>query len=501
MELSFDKPQRQSAVGIVIMAAHTAFRILKSLFFVIILLVVKSPGVYVAYTFIGLSAIVVASLVYAYFSYLRFTFYLNEADKEFVVDKGIFNRDHLVIPLEKIQQVNITQDILQKIIGVYGLKIDTAGAKGEEVHIRAITEFAAIGLKKHLLVAKNETGAEQLTTEKETLTESKPLVEISNKTLLKVGLTSHYGQSLFLLLSFFYFVWYEGNHLAEAFKLDKNQLEATAMGFVGVLSVFILVAIFLLALLIINLVRTFYRYFELQVSVQNRNLLISSGFIAKKNTILNPNKVQIASYSQNYFQRKLDLVNLTIKQPHFGGAKRKGGLQGSVIHLPGCSPSEKDELMLLILSKLPQGGNTFLPNWRFVNLPNFFKIFLPALIFFFVAINNVEIKPYLNFVWIYLVIGLIMVYISYRNHKLMVSEDFIVKQKGIWDISQNILKPSNIQSITAFQYPWHKGIDVGHLNLHTAAGIIHFKYGNYTEIKLLVNYWLYLVEKSEENWG
>ncbi|MBC7418967.1 MAG: PH domain-containing protein [Pedobacter sp.] len=500
MDLAFDKPQRQSAVGILVMAAHTAFRILKSLFFVIIILVVKSPGVYVTYTFFGLGAILVASFVFAYFSYLRFTFYLDEAEREFVVEKGIFNRDHLVIPLEKIQQVNITQSILQKLIGVYGLKIDTAGVKGEEVHIRAITEFAAIRLKEHLLVSKNEI-EQQLTNEIDTSNECKPIVEISNNTLLKVGLTSHYSQSLLLLLSFFYFVWYEGNHVVEAFKLDTNQLEATAKGFLGVLSAFILVAVFLLTLLIINLIRTFYKYFELQISVQNGNLLISSGFIAKKNTILNPKKVQLASYSQNYFQQKLGLVNLTIKQPHFGGAKQKEGLQGSAIHLPGCSPTEKDELMQLILSKLPQGGNTFLPNWRFVNLPNFFKIFLPALVFFFVAINNQEVRPYLNFVWIYLVIGLCMVYFSYRNHKLTVSEAFIVKQKGIWDISQNILKPSNIQSITAFQYPWHKGIDVGHLNLHTAAGTIHFKYGNYTEIKLLVNYWLYLVEKGEENWG
>ncbi len=501
MELAFDKPQRQSAVGIIIMAAHTAFRIIKSLFFVILIFVVKSPAVYIAYAFFALGVILVISLVFAYFSYRRFTFYLNEADREFVLDKGIFNRDHLVIPLEKIQQVNITQDILQKIIGVYGLKIDTAGAKGEEVHIRAITEFAAKILKEHLLVAKNETDSKLRIDQIDTPNNNEPIVQISNRTLLKVGLTSHYGQSLLLILSFLYFVWYEGNHLIDALKLDTNQLEATAKGFLGILSAFILIAVFLLALLIINLLRTFYRFFELKVSIQNQNLLISSGFIAKKNTILNPKKVQIASYSQNYFQKKLGLVNLTIKQPNFGGAKKKEGLQGSAINLPGCSPNEKDELMQLILGKLPQGGNTFLPNWRFVNLPNFFKVFLPALIFFTIAMNNIEIKPYLYFVWIYIVVGLFMVYTSYKNHKITVSEDFIIKTKGIWDVSQILLKPSNIQSISAFQYPWHKGIDVGHVNLYTAAGTIHFKYGNYTEIKLLINYWLYLVEKSEEIWG
>ena len=78
--------------------------------------------------------------------------------------------------------------------------------------------------------------------------------------------------------------------------------------------------------------------------------------------------------------------------------------------------------------------------------------------------------------------------------------DFIIKKSGIWDITHEIILPQKIQAITTFQYPWHKSVDVGHVNLHTAAGIIHFKYGNYTEIKQLVNYWLYQIESGSKEW-
>ncbi len=44
-----------------------------------------------------------------------------------------------------------------------------------------------------------------------------------------------------------------------------------------------------------------------------------------------------------------------------------------------------------------------------------------------------------------------------------------------------------------------KGVDVGHVDLHTAAGVIHYKFGNYTEIKKLVNYWLYQVESTDKD--
>ena len=68
------------------------------------------------------------------------------------------------------------------------------------------------------------------------------------------------------------------------------------------------------------------------------------------------------------------------------------------------------------------------------------------------------------------------------------------------DVENEIIQPHKIQGITTKQYFWHKSSDVGHLTLHTAAGDVHFHFGNFTEIKQLVNYWLYQVETSVENW-
>ena len=154
----------------------------------------------------------------------------------------------------------------------------------------------------------------------------------------------------------------------------------------------------------------------------------------------------------------------------------------------------------MILGKQAVNGKTFIPNWRFLNLPVFFKLILPVCVFLIVAFNVAEIKPFISLAIVYFLIGALMIYISYRKHRIAVSQDFIIKTSGIWDVSKEIVSPNKIQAITTFQYPWHKSVDVGHLCLHTAAGKIHFKYGNYTEIKLLVNYWLYQVESGNEDW-
>lgn len=500
MNIDFSKPQRQSAAGIIVMAIHTFLKIVKATFFIFVVAFIKMPIHQILYVLGGVILLLVLSFFFAYLWYLKFTFFLDQEKQEFVVNKGIFNRDQVIIQLDKIQQVNINQSILQKIIGVYGLKIDTAGAHGEEVSIRAIDETSAYNLKAHLL-HKKVSYEKQAETEATTpLTEETPFLSISSWTLFKVGLTSNYGQSLGLLAAFFYTVIYEGRQLLDSLKIDKNAIESTVTGMLTIVTAFILIGILLIVLLIINMVRTFYKYFELQISLHKDALLLSSGLIAEKNTLVSPAKVQITQYSQNYFQKKLNLLNVSLKQAHFGQSKKGHEMQGNTMEIPGCNPNERDELLRMILGKLPESGKTFIPDWRFLNLPIFFKLVLPVVIFLIIAMNVPEAKPFISAAAIYLFAGIMMIYISYKKHRITVNEDFIVKRSGIWDISHEIITPDKIQAITTFQYPWHKGVDVGHLCLHTAAGQIHFKYGNYTEIKQLVNYWLYQVEHRNESW-
>jgi len=500
MNNDFSKPQRESAFGIIVMGAHTMLKIGKASFFLFIIAFVKMSSTSFTYLILGISAIIVFSFIFAYLWYLKFTFFLDKEKQEFVVNKGIFNRDQVIIQLDKIQQVNINQNILQKIIGVYGLKIDTAGAHGEEVSIKAIDETSAYNLKEHLLNSRSPIEVELEIEHENHKTAETPFLKISAWTLFKVGLTSNYGQSLALLAAFFYTVIYEGRQLLDAFKINKDEIQSTVTGMLTIVTVFILIASLLVVLLIINLVRTFYKYFELEISEHKNTLLLSSGLIAKKNTLISPNKVQITKYSQNYFQKKMNMLNMSLKQAHFGQSKKGHEIQGNTLEIPGCNPGERDELLKMILGQTPLISKTFIPDWRFLNLPIFFKLILPVVAFTIIAFNVPEVRPYIGVSAAYLIVGILMIYISYRRHRISVSQDFIIKTSGIWDISNEIVKPNKIQAITTFQYPWHKEVDVGHLTLHTAAGQIHFKYGNYTEIKQLVNYWLYQVEHKNENW-
>ncbi|MES2418693.1 MAG: PH domain-containing protein [Bacteroidota bacterium] len=495
MDDNFSKPQRQSAAGIIIMAANTAQHLIRALFIPLIIFIVKADKEAISYITIGSVILVVIIIVFSYFEFRKFTFFLDEAKQEFIINKGIFNKTLLSIRLDKIQQVNINQSLLQKVIGVYSLQIDTPGSKRKEVVINAIDEKIAYRLKDHLLNGKQETLRETQSTPNKI-----PFLKISENTLFKIGLTSNYGRSFWLLVGFVLALFHNVKELLKALNADNGQIENVIKSGFTLFSISLLTISLLFILLAVNLIRTFVKYFDFEISEHQHSLLISAGFFAKKNTLLSPKKVQITAYSQNYFQRKFNLLTLLMKQAHDGHAENEKESHKTNLEVPGCNREEKEKLLSLILGKIPPQGKTFIPNYRFLNLPFFFRVAIPIGVFIILYANFEAVKPFYALAIFYFIVAVLMIYRSYRTHRLEVSEDFIIKKSGIWDISHEIILPHKIQAITTFQYPWHKGVDVGHVNLHTAAGIIHFKYGNYTEIKELVNYWLYQIESGSEEW-
>ena len=92
MSLDFSQPQRQSAAGIVVMTVYTLQQIVRAAFVFVILMIVKSNKMVLIYAAFGSVGMLALSLVYGYFYYLRFTFYLDPIQREFVIDKGVFGR-------------------------------------------------------------------------------------------------------------------------------------------------------------------------------------------------------------------------------------------------------------------------------------------------------------------------------------------------------------------------------------------------------------------------
>ncbi len=498
MKTDFSQPQRQSIVGVLIMFFDSVRQYAKAFWPIILVWVFKFKETQMVYFVLGILVFLIISGVIAYLKYLNFTFFLDHENQEFVITDGILNKTKTSIQISKIQQVNIKQSFIQKIIGVHALDVDTAGSNKKEVAIKAISHELALDLKARLLennfdkIVSEDTLENTFTQQ----TEEYPFVKISFLSLVKVGITSNYIRSFLILLAFFVSAYENLKNVIGDESINEAQIDNYLNDNVLTQMIPVIVLLFFTIILAMNLIRIIFRYYGFKITKQKGSLLLSFGLLNTKATIIKPEKVQITTVSRNYFQKKMHILQIKIKQATSGEMEERK----SAIEIPGCNEIERDEILKLLFHKIPEKGIALRPNFRKLVFAIFLSIIIPVAIYLVFRSFNYQQTSWDYFAVIYVVfIGLIQIY-KFKNNKLFINENFIIKQSGAWDISNEIIEPSKIQAITTSQLFWHKKLNIGSVTLHTAGGNLAFQLGNYEQIREYVNLWLYKIETSDTNW-
>jgi len=502
MAANFSQPQRQSPIGVLVMFFYTLQVYAKALWPILLVTILKIEKYNKLYLSLIIAAVLAVVAIISYFKYRNFTFFLDDENEEFVITEGIFNKTKTAIQLHKIQQVNINQSFIQKIIGVYELEVDTAGSNKKEGNIKAISHQLALSLKTRLLennkrkpVAENQDDF-SLGIDNPIINETIPFIKISFASLIKVAVTSNYGRSIALMFAFFFSIYENFRNTLGDDNTDTNIANffenSILMG-----SISILIVILILVVLVFNLVRVVFKFYDYKVSKQSGSLLLSFGLLNSKNTIIKPEKVQITTITQNFLQKKMNILGIRIKQATSGAPQERK----SAIEIPGCNADERNEILQLLLGQIPEKGVKLLPNYRKLVFTIFTTIMLPLSLYLGIGTwFATEVFEYVYLLPFYVIgIGLLVVF-GFKNNRLFVNDSFIIKQSGAWDISNDIIAPDKIQAISTSQLFWHKKANIGSLILHTAGGDIAFQLGNFEIIKEFVNQWLYKIETSDSNW-
>lgn len=498
MNSVFYTPQRQAVKGLFIMYVDTLQEFVRAFWALLLIVFIRSSSESF-FIKLGLSFLLMFLFVIAFLKFKNFTFYINQATNEFIIQKGVLSKSKIVIQLSKIQQVSIKQTFVQKLVNVYSLEIDTAGSNKKEAVIRAIDKKLAEELKEILLMYQNENNTIEPDKVLEPLQENK-FLKITFFTLIKTGLTSHYQRSIALLLGFFAAIYNGLQDLESVINLDDYAIinyENLSFNFLY-FALFIATLFFIL--LFINLIRTILKHFDYEIISQKNSLIISSGLFAKNSIILNPSRVQITTICQNKIQQKIDLFTIKLKQSSSEEPDKNN--KSATIEIPGVNTTEKKSLLsFLFFKNTINKQNGYVPNYRWLIFK--FIIFFITIPVLFLGWGYWQNFPYniLFFILLfYILAASYYLYFGYKNYKLFISEDLVIKQSGAWDVELELFENHKIQAITLKQYFWHKKANIGHITFHTAAGDVPFNFCNFTALKKLTNRLLYNIEKENKNW-
>ncbi|MCY7451008.1 PH domain-containing protein [Bacillus altitudinis] len=159
------EPKRVHPISMFIDFISDAVSMIKNFiipFFVLIF--VNSNSSIRFYAFIILGVLLLWKAVSTVLAWRRFTYRME--DDEFRVESGVITKKKKYISLERIQTVNTSEGIFQRIFGLVRVQIETAGGTdGPEVSLTAITKAEAEQLKQSIFNRKKSLQQEEMNDE------------------------------------------------------------------------------------------------------------------------------------------------------------------------------------------------------------------------------------------------------------------------------------------------------------------------------------------------
>lgn len=492
----FSQFSTQSKKGILVIYCNQIYSLLKATWILLILFIQKFSKlstISLTYMYLGIAVVVVFFLVRAFLIFKNFQFKIE--NNHFILKKGIIKKTNIEIPFNRIQNINFKQNIVQQIINVFEVNIETAGSADAEISIKAMTFEQATALKNSIRIF------DKANTESEVEIKEKPLLVIDFLALLKVSITENHLKSLFILfailIGFFqqleqFFNGSGNDELVDNFISENSSAFQT--------SIFIML-FFSLLLVLVGLISSFVRmllqHFNLTVFIKNDTLEIEQGLITKKSIVLKKNKVQHITISTNPLKKILGISFITFSQAESGISKEK---KQEIIKIVGCKIAQISAIKNLLfpnenLNDVDKNQVDSYYKFR-LYLQGIFVLSLINLGFYFGFQNHLIF-------WINVVlfpVFALLIETKFKKRSYLFSEDLLQINFGTLETHQTILPFYKVQCVSMQQTFFQARKNVADLVFQTASGKIKIPCINSTEALKMYNFALYKIETSQQSW-
>jgi len=508
-EWDLSQPTRQNILGVVIYILRN-FRVMVSLFITLLIVGAAKPQIWII---IGISVIPVGVILalFAYWQYRNFTFHIDGDD--LIIHKGVIFKDRTVISADRIQSIKIVENIVQRILGLVALKVDTAGSSASELEIPALERKAAMELKDLLYRKKEEaeggsipseridgsetaTDAEARSTEpkvKREPVEKRVLVKLNIFDLVLVGLTENHLKTGLVALAVVF------GYFSQLMEYFQNYLEAYVDEYANAVAnasiTFALTGLALYAVIsvVISMVRTFLRFYGLTAQLEPEAIEIETGLLKRSYDRVPVRKVQFVEWETNPLRKLAGFESARIHPTNPIGAANK-----QKVEIPALRPVQSAQLA----DGIYPGYDAPTEGFK-ANAAAYARISAIVLSFGLLPLTAVAFYEFGYFALGLLSIYLPIVFFSWQyglRVRIYFDRRFLLVQKGWIFPSRTVLPLHKLQSVAVSSNVFLKRRGLCHLNLYTAAGSRTVRYLSINEAVEISDYLLWCVERSEEDW-
>lgn len=497
---AFAIPQRQSIAGVALIFFTTLFKFLRGFWVIGVYLILKTPtGPTAFYILLGLIVTATVVLIYSYLYYRNFLFHIDYDREEFILQKGVISTENVAIPFDKIQQVYFKRTILERLINVYSVVLDTAGSKNDEVSIKAISKEDADLLSSILTKVKGQNIEKEEVTEEvgEAASSDTWTHKLDVITLLKIGISTNYIRGLAIVLAFFTTLYNELSSFFEDYEEQMGEYYEMVPQPTDSLGFFLILFILLLLVsIVITVFEVFIKYYGLKLIQTRQSLELEMGLKTNTKVAIQPRRVQLMQIITNPVQKRFNLHEIRVAL-----ASSEDELGKNRIKIPGLG---KEELIKVRSFLFGDDKSNFVQKFhphRLMLLRRYLIVLFPVIISFILLLWFDYMDPTLWLIaaLMFTIIGIIYQYKRYHSLELIFSDEFLQKKQGVWNFRSENFEIFKMQAVTVKQPFWYKRRNLVNLKFHTAGGDVTFKAVN-KDVLPYINYLLYKVESSDKRW-
>ncbi len=489
------KPTRQSPRGLILIFLFSAQKFIRAFWPILLVLVIQNNWFSNKYVLI-ISVVFLPALlvVHTVLYYLNFYFYVS--GNEFVLKKGYLRKKILTVPLERIQSVNTKQNLIQQLLNVVSLEVDTAGAAGKELKIHALDKSFSDALQERLRSRKKESAATEKTEQQEVVERKEELVlHLTPADLFKIGISQNHLRAGLIIVAFGFQVFQQ---IQDIFKDKANEYSSEFIGYMSQSNwalITFLIIFFMIVAIVFSVLRTLLKYFDFKLLKKEETYRIESGLFNKQNVIIPHHKVQELNWETDPLKKLFGIYHLTFKQAVSGQQNRKNQ---QLVDAPGCL---KGHLELLRTDLFGEDELSSVP--KILSDSYYFR----RLWMYFGWIPVILAALFLYAEWMFWIGAIVWLsasagycYLILKKRYFRMNNSQIRISKGAVSHKWGQMKLYKIQAVEFRQTIFQKRRSLAGLRLMNASGSMTIPFIDEKLARQIYNYILYHTEISEERW-
>lgn len=433
-------------------ALANAFDIIRGNFITILVLIfIGGGGQQANFTLYWILGTFIVLLIWGLISWYRFEFRVHEGELQ--IEQGVFIHKKLYLTSDRIQVIDISAGVIQRLFGLVAVEVKTAGSSSKEAKINAISREKAEQLKS-LLRKENDSPIADADDE---LKQSR-VYTLDTKDLLVAASTSgRLGVALSVVGAGFSQIeqLISEEQMIRFVETNLPNSTSTTMVLLSIAAVIVVSWLF-------SFVSTIIKYYDFVVEVRENELLITRGLFERTQLTIPFNRIQAVQIQEELLRQPLGYASLVIESAGYGEEQANSTTLFPLI--------AKHRIFEFIDDVIPEyhaditqtttagqhGLRRYLLRMVWISLPVILTIW-----------GTVSYGVY---AWFLLVPALLLGYQQYRDARISTGDDTLILTSRLLSKTTAIIKKYRTQACEIRENPFQTRLQLSNFTVHVASG-------------------------------